>query len=100
MKQKRHIPSLNALRAFEAAARHLSFKAAAEELSVSQSAISHQIKALEESLGFPLFTRKTRSVELTRKGRLGSDKLNPRSDENQGQLLTPLPSSIQRTHSP
>jgi LysR family glycine cleavage system transcriptional activator len=70
MKKKRQIPSLNALRAFEAAARHMSFKAAAEELSVSQSAVSHQIKALEEALGFPLFARKTRSVELTRKGRL------------------------------
>lgn len=64
------MPSLNSLRALEAAARHLSFKAAAEELSVSQSAVSHQINALEESLGLPLFARKTRSVELTRKGRL------------------------------
>lgn len=71
MTRKRQIPSLNALRAFEAAARHMSFKDAAEELSVSQSAVSHQIKALEESLGFPLFARKTRSVELTRKGQIG-----------------------------
>lgn len=64
------LPPLNALRAFEAAARHLSFKMAAEELSVSQSAISHQIKGLEEYLGFRLFTRGTRSVELTRRGKL------------------------------
>ena len=62
------LPPLNALRAFEAAARHLSFKLAAEELNVSQSAVSHQVKGLEEFLGFPLFTRGTRSVTLTRRG--------------------------------
>jgi LysR family glycine cleavage system transcriptional activator len=67
---KRRMPSLNALRAFEAAARHLSLKTAAEELHVSQSAISHQVKALEQHLGVVLFERKTRGVELTRKGRL------------------------------
>lgn len=66
----RRLPSLNALRAFEAAARHLSFKEAASELSVSQSAISHQVKALEEHLGLELFTRRTRGIELTQKGRL------------------------------
>ncbi len=71
VKSARHrLPSLNALRAFEAAARHLSFKDAADELSVSQSAVSHQVKALEESLGFLLFTRQTRSIELTRRGKL------------------------------
>jgi len=68
--QRRKLPPLNALRAFEAAARHLSFKDASTELSVSQSAVSHQVKALEESLGVHLFTRKTRAVELTRKGKL------------------------------
>lgn len=67
---RRKLPSLNALRAFEAAARHLSFKEAAEELSVSQSAISHQIKGLEDQLGLPLFVRKTRGIELTRKGKM------------------------------
>jgi LysR family glycine cleavage system transcriptional activator len=67
---KRRLPSLNALRSFEAAARHLSFKDAASELNVSQSAVSHQIKALEEFLGLLLFERKTRAVALTRKGRL------------------------------
>jgi LysR family glycine cleavage system transcriptional activator len=67
---RRRLPSLNALRAFEAAARHLSFKDAASELNVSQSAISHQVKALEESLGLSLFTRRTRGIELTRKGKL------------------------------
>tara|TARA_R110002110_G_scaffold205066_7_gene417138 strand:- start:279341 stop:280276 length:936 start_codon:yes stop_codon:yes gene_type:complete len=68
--QRRKLPPLNALRAFEVAARHQSFKDAAEELAVSQSAVSHQVKALEEYLCTTLFTRKTRAVELTRKGKL------------------------------
>lgn len=59
----RRLPNLNQLRAFEAAARLGSFKAAAEELNVTQAAVSHQIKALEESLGFALFRRTARSVE-------------------------------------
>jgi len=60
----RRLPNLNQLRAFEAAARHLSFKKAADELHVTHAAISHQIKALEEDLGRPLFRRLTRQVEL------------------------------------
>jgi LysR family glycine cleavage system transcriptional activator len=60
----RNVP-LNALRAFEAAARHLSFKKAARELHVTPGAISHQIKVLEESLGVALFRRLTRALELT-----------------------------------
>lgn len=63
------IPSLNALRTFEAAARAGSFKSAADELCVSHSAVSHQIKQLEHELGVELFLRKPRSVELTRLGR-------------------------------
>jgi LysR family glycine cleavage system transcriptional activator len=63
------LPPLNSLRAFEAAARHLSFKLAAEELSVTPTAISHQIRSLERALGFPLFHRLTRAIELTPKGR-------------------------------
>ena len=63
------LPPLNALRAFEAAARHLSFKKAAVELSVTPTAVSHQIKQLEEFLGFPLFRRLTRALELTAQGR-------------------------------
>jgi len=59
---------LNALRAFEAAARHLSFKRAAEELSVTPAAVSHQIKALEEHVGVPLFVRMTRALRLTDAG--------------------------------
>lgn len=64
----RDLPSFPAVRAFEAAARHLSFKAAAEELHVTQSAVSHQIKSLEEFLGLTLFRRGTRSVSLTCEG--------------------------------
>ena len=52
------LPPLNALRAFEASARQLSFTVAAEELFVTQAAISHQIKALEDNLGLKLFMRK------------------------------------------
>ncbi len=62
---KRKLPSLSALRAFEAAARHQSFKLAAEELSVSATAISHQIRSLETELNCQLFLRKTRQIELT-----------------------------------
>jgi len=62
------LPSLNGLRAFEASARHLSFTKAAEELHVTQTAISHQIRRLEEELGFPLFTRRHRGLQLTSQG--------------------------------
>ena len=61
-------PPFNALRAFEAVARLGSFKAAGDALVVTQSAISHQIKILEEYLGCRLFLRKNRSLELTDKG--------------------------------
>ena len=60
------LPSLNGLRAFEAAARHLSFTRAAAELSVTQTAISHQIRRLEEQLGVRLFLRQSRALLLTR----------------------------------
>jgi LysR family transcriptional regulator, glycine cleavage system transcriptional activator len=56
------------LRAFEAVARHLSFRVAAEELSITQSAVSRQIQALEDEVGASLFNRHTRSVELTAPG--------------------------------
>ncbi|MEP3247304.1 MAG: transcriptional regulator GcvA [Sneathiella sp.] len=62
------LPPLNALRAFEAAARYLSFSKAAEELYVTPAAVSHQIKALEEWLGVPLFRRMNRAVILTDEG--------------------------------
>jgi LysR family glycine cleavage system transcriptional activator len=59
------LPSLNGLRAFEAAARHLSFTQAAAELNVTQTAISHQIKRLEQELGVRLFVRQNRALTLT-----------------------------------
>ena len=62
------LPPLNALRAFEASARQLSFTRAAEELFVTQAAISHQIKSLEEHLSIKLFMRKNRSLLLTEEG--------------------------------
>ena len=67
---KRSLPPLNGLRAFEAAARHMSFTDAAEELSVTQAAISHQVKLLEDQLGQPLFRRLTRRLLLTDAGQL------------------------------
>jgi len=63
------LPSLNGLRAFEAAARHLSFTAAATELNVTQTAISHQIRRLEAELGIRLFVRQNRSLTLTAEAR-------------------------------
>lgn len=65
----RHLPSLNQLRAFEAAARHESIKLGAEELCVTPTAVGHQIKALEKSLNTALFHRKTRRIILTDAGR-------------------------------
>ncbi len=64
----RNLPSPVALRAFEAAARHLSFTRAAKELFVTQSAVSHQVKTLEEDLGSRLFLRLTRQLRLTEDG--------------------------------
>jgi len=70
-----HLP-FNALRAFEAAARHLSFKLAAEELFVTPAAISQQIKSLEETLGVELFHRYNQKIELTDAGKRGLPKLS------------------------
>ncbi len=64
----RHLPPLNGLKAFEAAARHLSFTAAGKELHVTQAAISHQVKALEARLGTTLFHRRNRALFLTDAG--------------------------------
>lgn len=68
MRQTRKLPPLGALRAFEAAARHLSFKAAADELGVTPTAISHQLRLLEDSIGQRLFVRQIRKVTLTPAG--------------------------------
>ena len=62
------LPPLNALKAFEAAARHLNFTTAAEDLFVTQAAVSHQIKILEDFLGVKLFHRKNRLLEFTEVG--------------------------------
>lgn len=64
----RRLPPLNGLKVFEAAARHLSFTRAAEELFVTQAAVSHQIKGLEEFLGIKLFRRRNRVLLLTEEG--------------------------------
>jgi LysR family glycine cleavage system transcriptional activator len=63
------LPPLNGLLVFEAAARHLSFTRAAAELNVTQTAVSHQIRRLEEQLGLRLFVRRNRALELTREAR-------------------------------
>jgi LysR family glycine cleavage system transcriptional activator len=90
------LPSLNGLRAFEAAARHLSFTTAANELNVTQTAISHQIRRLEEELGIRLFVRQNRALALTPEARdylpgvraafndlrLATDRLKRRDNDN------------------
>src|SRR5690349_3708970 len=65
---RRELPPLRAIRAFESAARHGSFQKAAEELYVTPSAVSQQIRELESWLGIQLFARHARSVELTDAG--------------------------------
>ncbi len=65
----RRLPPLNALKAFEAAARHESFTRAAEELCVTQGAVSHQVKALEAELGLKLFNRERQRLVITQAGR-------------------------------
>jgi LysR family glycine cleavage system transcriptional activator len=65
----RRLPPLNALKAFEAAARHESFTRAAEELCVTQGAVSHQVKALESELGLKLFNRERQRLLITEAGR-------------------------------
>ena len=69
MQRSDRLPPLSALRAFEAAGRRLSFTAAAEDLFVTQAAISHQIRALEEFLGASLFLRRHRQLALTDAGK-------------------------------
>jgi LysR family glycine cleavage system transcriptional activator len=65
MSASRRLPNFSALRAFEAAARHENFSRAAEELHLTHGAISHQVRALEEELGRPLFVRNGRQVKIT-----------------------------------
>src|SRR6187551_1736650 len=68
IKMSHRLPPLNGLRAFEAAARHLSFTRAADELSVTPGAVSQQVKSLETALGTSLFRRLPRSLILTEDG--------------------------------
>jgi LysR family transcriptional regulator, glycine cleavage system transcriptional activator len=116
------LPSLNGLRAFEAAARHLSFTNAASELNVTQTAISHQIRRLEEELGVRLFVRQNRTLALTPQARdylpgvraafndlrLATDRLLRRDDDHvltvstlaslAAKWLLPRLSAFQETH--
>src|SRR6266436_2402887 len=68
MRNRNVIPSLDLLQGFEAAARHLSFTKAGEELFLTQSAVSRQIKELEDQVGVPLFQRRHRALSLTEAG--------------------------------
>jgi LysR family transcriptional regulator, glycine cleavage system transcriptional activator len=72
----RKLPSLPLLRTFEAAARYLSFKKASEKLFVTPSAVSHQIKQLENQIGVKLFARYNRSIDLTLEGKLYYKEIN------------------------
>ncbi len=65
---RRFLPSMSLLRAFEAAARHQSITTAAEELNLTQGAVSRQIRALEELLGSDLFLRERQTIRLTSAG--------------------------------
>jgi LysR family transcriptional regulator, glycine cleavage system transcriptional activator len=77
----RRLPSLNALKAFEAAARHVSFSDAADELFVTHAAVSRHIRELEEALGTELFTRTGRGVEMTEAGQRFGERLTPLFDQ-------------------
>ncbi|HZT49905.1 MAG TPA: LysR substrate-binding domain-containing protein [Hyphomicrobiaceae bacterium] len=106
------LPPLDTLRVFEAAARHKSFKEAGDELSVTASAVSHRIAALEEEIGTPLFVRHTRRIELTPQGerlaagvRRGLAEIRRAVagvDRRQGTLLriTGIPSHVTRWLAP
>jgi len=78
---RRILPPLNPLRSFEAAARHQSYTLAAQELSVTQVAVSRQVRVLEEYLEIPLFERSSRSLALTPAGRTLLASLTPALDQ-------------------
>ena len=89
----RKLPSLNAVRAFEAAARHLNLTRAAEELCVTHGAVSRQVKALEERLGVPLFRREGGRTELTSEGEALASTARTAFD-----LLAATTNRIERPH--
>ncbi len=93
MIRHRRLPPLHALRAFEATARRQSFSLAAEELNVTQGAISKQIKVLEEWYGTPLLQRTTKQLNLTEEGLSLSEHLTPMLDE-----LALISTSIMERH--
>ena len=76
MNKRRRLPSLKALRTFQVAGKYLSFKDAADELCITASAVSHQVKGLEEYLGMELMTRKTRALVFTSAGKQYFEFLN------------------------
>ena len=90
---RRRLPSLNALRAFEAAGRHLSFSRAAEELHVTPAAVGQQVRALESYLGEALFVRLNRSVELT----VAGQALLPGTSDGFDQLARTVEAFYRRT---
>lgn len=94
--RRAQLPSLNALQAFEAAARHQSFTRAAGELGVTQTAVSHQVRALEIELGVPLFRRAHQRVSLTPEGRAWAAELGAvfeRLRDANVKLRQPVPAS-------
>ncbi|MEE2799951.1 MAG: LysR substrate-binding domain-containing protein, partial [Pseudomonadota bacterium] len=101
---QRKLPSLSALRAFEAAARHESAKQAAQELSVTATAISHQVRGLEQALGVSLFVRKPRQLQLTTQGRELQDVLSSAFDSISAAVArlrdTPVRQAITLTTTP
>lgn len=77
----RYLPTLNAVRAFEAAGRHGSFTGAADELNVTHAAISRHVRGLEKQLGVQLFRNIARGVELTEDGKSYLDDVRPALDQ-------------------
>ena len=78
---KRRLPPFAAIKAFEAAARHCNFQLAAEELGISASAVSHQVKALEDFIAMPLFIRRNNRLILRDEGQAYYDRLYAALDE-------------------
>lgn len=91
------LPRLNALRTFEAAARHASFRHAADELGVTHGAVSKQIRALEEDLGQPLFIRLVRQVKLTAAGRELMAEVSPALERIAASTAALRQSPVQQT---